>query len=678
MRNILVLMSLLFSGLLNANAGEDVLLNEGWTIRSIEFTQKSSDAVPVILPHTWNAEYADGKRHYNRETMVYERKLGVTDTTKRYFLYFEGVNSVADVFVNRKSAGRHCGGYTAFCIEITDLLYAGDNALEVWASNSYRTDVLPISGDFNVFGGIHRPVHLLIKGKDCINPNGTGCATGVMLQQKDVDEKHATLLTDTYVSVQSGCDNLSVVTTLIDADGKEVGSSRVKVEQRKSSTVSSSITIADPMLWNGRKNPYLYEVRTQLVDGENILDEMTVKTGFRYFRVDAETGFYLNGKTYDLHGVNRHDDFKGVGSALNAAQYKRDIQLLDDLGVTALRLAHYPHGESIYDLADKSGIVVWTEIPLCGPGGYMFTGYLRSVEDNAVQCLKELICQKGHHPSVCFWGLFNELLIDDGKTFKEYDNPVPFVKRLDSLCHQLDPTRLTCFATCVEQEHFIGAADLIAWNKYFSWQKAAVQSAEFFDKAHEAAGNVPIGISEYGRGGSPWQHADSKYADSNVIPSSFHPEEYQAICHENYWQTLSQKRYLWWKTVWQFSDMMSCIKDEGDTPGMNDKGLVTYDRKVCKDAYYFYKAQWNTAPMLHLCSARFIERDHAVTDVRVYTTLSNATLYVNGKKISTRKADGLHRVTWQDVTLCEGGNTIEVRSGKDLKENAVWNYNVKR
>lgn len=648
-------------------------LNDGWAVRPVSNTNRTAPAEQVNLPHTWNAEYPEGSHYYNRETMVYERTLTVTPDMagKRLFLYFEGVNSVADVFVNRRSAGSHKGGYTAFCIEISDMVGPGDNLLEVWASNAFRTDVLPISGDFNVYGGIHRPVRLIVTGRDCISPL-FHASPGVFVHQDEVSADKAELTVETLLSLGgSGTDGLSVRTAVFDADGGKVAEKSSPVFGEN---LRQRIELAGPRLWDGRNAPHLYSVVVDLMRDGVVVDRVTQRTGLRSFRVDAADGFILNGRPYPLYGFNRHDDFKGVGSALTAKEYRRDMDLILESGATIIRLAHYPHGEPIYDLADEGGIVLWSEIPLCGPGGYMFSGYLDAVADNARLAAREMLYQKFNHPSVCFWGIFNELLKDGGK-FHEYDDPIPLVKEIGDFYHAADPSRLTCFATCVDQKYYLDCADLIAWNKYFDWKSSEPSAAKFFDNARESAAGVPVGVSEYGRGGSVHQHADPLYHKEYDFPGTYHPEEYQAICHEGYWKAFSERPWLWTKIIWQMTDMQSSVKDEGDTPGVNDKGMVTYDRQTRKDAFFFYKANWNPEPMLHLCSRRFVRRGHAVTDVKVYTTLREATLYVNGRGLGRLKADEMHRIVWTGVELSEGENLIRVegRDGKTrLEDSCVW------
>lgn len=638
----------------------DVVLDTGWVYRPISDPNPTVKDKRVTLPHTWNAKYTKGTE-YNRETMVYKRKLQVSKDmlkNKRLFLRFEGVNSVADVFINRHSVGHHKGGYTAFTIEITDAVREGENTIEVWASNAFRTDVLPISGDFNVYGGIHRPVYLITTGKDCISPLFYG-SKGVLIRQDKITKERAELTVETHLA-SSPDKRLRV--TMSNAEGKVVAQTETAV---KGDVVSQPLSIVKPVLWNGRKNPYLYTIKVELMDGTNVIDCVEEQTGLRYFSVDAEKGFFMNGESYPLRGFNRHEDVEGKGSALSQEDHDRDMELIKEMGATMIRLSHYPQSDYFYRLADREGMVLWSEIPLCGPGGYNFTGYVKNTEENARQVALEMIYQNFNRPSVCFWGLFNEILVDDGR-FKAWDNPVPFVKQLHELYKETDPTRLTCFATCVPHDHYLGCSDLIAWNKYFRRPGNEEGVRKFYTKAHESSGGQPLGISEYGDAGSPNQHYDPRYDKVKT-----HSETYQCLTHEGYWRAIKDIDFLWCKTIWQFSDIQSSIRHEGDHDGRNDKGMVTYDRKERKDIYYFYKAQWNPEPMVYITDRRFTNRKHGLTDVKVYTNQKEATLYVNGKKIARQKADDIHRVIYKDVQLLEGDNKIEVRAGK-LTDECTW------
>ncbi|WP_302369236.1 glycoside hydrolase family 2 protein [Bacteroides clarus] len=654
-----------------------ILLDKGWGYKPITDNKKDAPLIPVTIPHTWNARYQVGTTKYNRELMVYKRNviIGEEMKNKRLFLYFEGVNSVADVFVNNQTVGQHLGGYTAFCFEITDYVRIGDNVLEVWANNAYRTDVLPISGDFNVYGGIHRPCSLIVTEKNCISPVFYA-SPGVFIHQKSITSEKAVFTVETILSLKESKRALRLCTKVCDTTGKVIAKDVVNVTGER---VEQPMHILKPILWNGKENPYLYDVIVELYDGGKLVDRVTQKTGFRYFKVDHDKGFYLNGKLLDLHGFCRHEDFAGKGSALTSKEYDIDMKLIKEVGATAMRLVHYPHAETMYNLCDENGIILWTEIPLCGPGGFDFTGYLnnKGLKDNARQAVKELVYQKYNHPSICFWGIFNELLVTDNRRFQAYDSPIFFVKELNKLYKSLDTSRLTTFATCVDETNFLGGADLVAWNKYFNWKIAEKAAGQFFDNVKANSQNYPVGVSEYGAAGSIYQHTCP--FENVELARRIHPEEYQAICHEGYWLAFIERPYLWGKFIWQFSDTQSFFRRDGDMDGINDKGNITYDRKTKKDAFYFYKANWSQEPVLYLCSRRFTERTNPGTQVKVYSNLDEAVLYINNKKIGKCKKDKINRMIWNDITLLPGKNVIRVESMKGqqvFSDTCTWNLKL--
>lgn len=654
-----------------------ITLKDGWEYRPVSSVSKKAPFTPVVIPHTWNVDYIPGTTLYNRETMVYQRPLNITEEMKgkRLFLYFEGVNSVAHVFMNRRTVGEHLGGYTAFCFEITDQVKPGENLLEVWVSNAYRTDVLPISGDFNVYGGIHRPCHLIVTEQDCITPSFYA-SPGVFVHQQNISEEKADIVVESRLSLKGNRQGLTLKTIVADAADRQVAVSETSVTD---SIVRQAIRIERPILWNGKKNPYLYHVAVELYEGDRLRDKVVQRTGFRYFSVDPDKGFFLNGDYLNLYGFCRHEDVAGKASALEQEDYLLDMELIKETGATAMRLAHYPHAEPMYDLSDENGIILWTEIPMCGPGGQAFTGYVETegFKNNARQAVKELVYQKFNHPSICFWGIFNEILVSDGKKFVEYDDPIPFTKELNTLFKSIDTSRLTALATCVDQTYYLGCSDLIAWNKYFGWYKDAAPSvSKFFDQAHDTSKGQPVGVSEYGAGASihhhQWPLVQEDRADSH-----FHPEEAQAYCHEGNWDAFRKRPFLWAKFIWVFADYQTYMRQEGDTDGFNDKGLLTYDRKTKKDAFFFYKANWNPEPMVYITSRRFTRRTNPETDVKVYSNLSEVTLYVNGKKQGTMRPDEMRRIIWKDIKLDKGQNDIRVegKSGKTvLVDTCIWYY----
>lgn len=648
-----------------------ILLDKGWGYRPVSDTGLKSSMKQVTVPHTWNANYIPGTRSYNREMMVYRRDLEITPDMKdkRLFLYFEGVNSSATVLVNNKSVGSHKGGYTAFCMEVTDYAKQGINKLEVWVTNAYNPEILPISGDFNIYGGIHRPCHLLVTEQDCISPLFYA-SPGVFIHQDKVSEKQAQITVETMLSLRGKKQGLKVRTTIEDAKGNIISQN---IEQNVTTeNVKQPFVIEHPVLWNAKQNPHLYKVIVELLDNGKVIDRVEQRTGLRYFSVDADKGFFLNGKYLDLYGFCLHEEVEGKGSALSAEDHERDMELVKESGATSLRLVHYPHSESIYHLSDENGIVLWTEIPMVGPGGYDFCGFINTdgLKEHARQVLKELVYQKYNHPSICFWGIFNEIRTN-------YDNAEPFARELHELYKEIDPSRLTTLASCDDPKFYQNCSDLMAWNKYIGWygsRNAPETAGNFFDKAKAASGGKPVAISEYGGGANVEHHFSMK--ENDVKPSGqFHPEEGQTYIHEGNWSAFAQRPYMWAKYIWVFADFQSSIRNEGGKPGINDKGLVTYDRKIKKDAFYFYKANWSTEPMIYITSRRFTKRPEASVQVKVYSNLRENTLYVNGKKIGKQKSDSLHRVVWQNVTLSKGENRIRVE-GKSkagvIEDTCVW------
>lgn len=648
-----------------------ILLDKGWGYRPVSDTGLKSSMKQVTVPHTWNANYIPGTRSYNREMMVYGRDLEITPDMKdkRLFLYFEGVNSSATVLVNNKSVGSHKGGYTAFCMEVTDYAKQGTNKLEVWVTNAYNPEILPISGDFNIYGGIHRPCHLLVTEQDCISPLFYA-SPGVFIHQDKVSEKQAQITVETMLSLRGKKQGLKVRTTVEDAKGNII---LQNIEQNVTNeNVKQPFVIDHPVLWNAKQNPHLYKVIVELLDDGKVIDRVEQRTGLRYFSVDADKGFFLNGKYLDLYGFCLHEEVEGKGSALSAEDHERDMELVKESGATSLRLVHYPHSESIYHLSDENGIVLWTEIPMVGPGGYDFCGFINTdgLKEHARQVLKELVYQKYNHPSICFWGIFNEIRTN-------YDNAEPFARELHELYKEIDPSRLTTLASCDDPKFYQNCSDLMAWNKYIGWygsRNAPETAGNFFDKAKAASNGKPVAISEYGGGANVEHHFSMK--ENDVKPSGqFHPEEGQTYIHEGNWSAFAQRPYMWAKYIWVFADFQSSIRNEGGKPGINDKGLVTYDRKIKKDAFYFYKANWSTEPMIYITSRRFTERPEANVQVKVYSNLRENTLYVNGKKIGKQKSDSLHRVVWQNVTLSKGENRIRVE-GKSkagvIEDTCVW------
>ena len=643
-----------------------------WTVKSREVTQlkdwkfypaydvsRNPKMQDVTVPHSWNLHDVFNGMKYERGTYLYERTLTLSDVQrkdKRFFLRFDGVNSFAEVAVNQQYVGHHAGGYTAFCLEITDKLRSGDNKLSVVVSNAYRTDVAPLAGDFNIYGGITRPVWLIVTERDCISPLDYG-SNGVYIHQDKVTPEQAELRIETVLSQTSGKQS-ELRVSIIDKAGKVVAEQlaqpNVQCSMVNGQWTMVNVQCKSPRLWNGRKDPYLYKVRVELLQNGKVIDCVEEHTGLRSFSLDAEKGFFLNGQHLDLHGVCRHEEGYQTGGLYNEAAMRQDADIISELGCTGVRFVHYPHSKFDVQQYDERGIVVWQELNLAGPGGYNSPGYVKNpqLEANVMQNLVEMVKQHYNSPAICFWSLCNEL------SFK-YDEPATFLRQLHEKAKELDPQRLTTLAICYDQDKFQGITDCIGWNKYFGYYEKKGGVGDFMDKAHQEAGTQPIGLCEYGAAGSHLQHGFEPKVTNRI-----HYEENQTRVHEENWRDMHTRDYAWCKFIWQYADNPSSIRDEGDMKGMNDKGIVSYDRTVRKDAYYFYKANWSNESLLYIAARRYTQRTEAKTDVKVYTNQQQATLYLNGKRIGKAKRDEIGRIVFRDVTLREGDNTIRVTSGK--------------
>ena len=636
---------------------KDILLNKNWKFRFSHQVDKNSSR-RVDLPHTWNTEDAlSGKTDYKRGIGNYEKSLYIEPEWegKRLFLRFEGANSVANVFVNHRHVGEHRGGYGAFIFEITDLVkYGEQNPVLVRVNNGEQLDVMPLVGDFNFYGGIYRNVHLLVMEKVCVSPLDYA-SSGVYLEQQVVNEKEAEVLARIHLSNKGEAQEIGL--RVVVKDNHRVISQEEKniyLNQGEDSQESMALHIPHPHLWNGREDPFMYDVEVEVIRGGRVTDRVVQPLGLRYYRTDPAEGFFLNGKHLALRGVCRHQDRAGVGNALCREHHEEDVALLLEMGANAVRLAHYPHATEVYDLMDKYGIVVWAEIPFVGPGGYADKGFvdLPSFRYNGKEQLKELIRQHYNHPSVCFWGLFNEL--------KEYgDNPVEYVKELNELAHAEDPTRPTTSGS--NQGGALNLiTDHIAWNRYDGWYGGTPANlGKWLDRTHQSNPELKIGISEYGAGASIYHQQDTLVQTN---PGSWwHPENWQTWYHMENWKVMAARPYIWGTFVWNMFDFGAAHRTEGERPGINDKGLVTFDRKVRKDAFYFYKANWNKKePMLYLAEKRNRHRLRPLQHFIAFTTAREAELFVNGKSCGKHKTDSYATVEWKDIPLKTGENHIKV------------------
>lgn len=611
-------------------------INDGWQF----LYSKDGSLLNVNLPHTWNGDDGqDGGNDYYRGTCSYTRKLTVDKAADvKVYLEFKGVNASAKVYVNGQLAGCHDGGYSAFRVEITQYLQK-DNEIKVDVDNSVNDKVYPQFADFTFYGGIYRDVNVITVGQSHFDLEHYGCNPIKIEPTVQGNDGHVKV-----TAYQKGEGEVSI--EIFDAEGNKVAFAENGRE----------IIIASAHLWNGVKDPYMYKaVATLKVKGETV-DEVNANFGFRTFKVDPKKGFFLNGKPYTLRGVCRHQDRPHVGNALTKAEHDEDMALIKEIGANTLRLAHYQHDDYFYDLCDRAGLVVWAEIPY-------ISKHMNGGDENAKLQMTELILQQFNHPSIMFWGVSNEI------TMKKCDKKdmLKTHRELNDLCHKLDPSRLTtlaCFAMCGFNNKSAFITDVVSWNLYLGWYVPGLFLNKvwfgFFRMLHPKR---CVGLSEYGAESMPNLHAKKPKRFDNT-------EDYQAIYHEYMLEFFAKRDYLWATHVWNMFDFAADGRNQGGEPGMNHKGLVTFDRKLRKDAFWLYKAYWSQEPVLHLSGKRYAHRTGGTTSITVYSNVGQPEIYNNGKLVAKPKAKKGGKVYKCKIKL-EKENEVVVKAG-GLEDRAAF------
>ncbi len=569
----------------------------------------------VNLPHSWNnIDGQDGGADYFRGTCHYVKEVEQMDLPKadRYYLEIRGANSSAEVYLNGKKLASHDGGYSTWRVDVTEHLEA-KNLFAIAVDNAANERVYPQMADFTFYGGLYRDVNLICVSESHFDLDfygGPGLKITPVMDGKDAKVEIETFVTNGKIGQE-------LKYTVCDGEGKviyETVANDTKVE----------FVIADAHLWHGRKDPYLYTAKVELLEGEEVLDEVSARFGCRSFEIDPQRGFILNGEEYPLRGVSRHQDRWGLGNALLPEHHKEDMDLICEVGATTIRLAHYQHDQYFYDLCDERGLVIWAEIPYISkhmPGG----------RENTISQMKELIVQNYNHPSIVVWGLSNEITMSGEEDPDLLENH----HILNDLCHEMDKTRLTtmaCLTMADMDSDYVQIPDVVSYNHYFGWYGGNTSmNGPWFDKFHAKFPNLPIGCSEYGCEALNWHTSNPAQGD--------YTEEYQAYYHEELIKQLFSRKYLWATHVWNMFDFGADARAEGGENGQNHKGLVTFDRKYKKDAFYAYKAWLSDDPFVHLCGKRYIDRVEETTKVTVYSNLPEVELFANGVSLGKKTAE---------------------------------------
>ena len=592
----------------------------------------TAEGESVSLPHTWNAiDGQDGGNDYHRGTCWYVKELAKPDVnpTDRVYIEFLGAAMTADVYMNGEKVCHHEGGYSAFRVDITEKLQE-KNLLVVSLDNDDNTTVYPQKADFTFYGGLYRNVNMIIVPESHFELDYCGTPGIKVTPVVHLEEKTATVTVEAWVTGSAACVDFTVNDETITSP----------VEDHRAVAV---FTIENVHLWDGVDDPYLYTAEASLESG----DKVSTRFGCREFKIDPQKGFFLNGRSYLLRGVSRHQDFKGVGNALTAEHHKKDMEIIKEIGATTLRLAHYQHAQEFYDLCDENGLIVWAEIPY-------ITMHMKDGRANTLSQMEELVVQNYNHPSIICWGLSNEITAASAVNEDLLENH----RLLNDLCHKLDSTRPTTMANVFMLETdspILEIPDINSYNLYFGWYLGDLeQNDEFFDEYHEKYPDRAIGFSEYGADANP-------QFQSTTPEKGDYTETYQTVYHEHILKMIEERPWLWATHVWNLFDFAADGRDEGGKHGENQKGLVTFDRRVKKDAFYLYKAAWNKKePFVHLCGSRYVDRTEDVTEVKVYSNQPQVTLVVDGRETETKEG----KTVFTFSVPIHGEHTVTAKSGE--------------
>jgi beta-galactosidase len=677
-------------------------LNSGWSFR--QESDRPAHWSSVNVPHTWNRIGNAGTKRSNLSNDVqgvgwYRLHFTAPPAAagSRYFLQFDGVGTIADVWLNGIYLGKHSGAFQRFRFDVSSSIKSsGDNLLIVKADNarprpgSSTQDVIPLSGDFFMFGGIYREVALIVTRSthvDMLDFGGPGLYARIL----DLNTQAATVqVVGKFVNDAVKAQAVSVEFSIEDAAGHTVASTSLDTTaSARPDELQVQLHVDQPRLWRGTQDPYLYRTVMTIRAQAKILDRVSEPLGIRTVKMDPDRGFFLNGEHLFLRGASMHQDRPVKGWAISRADQQQDFDILQELGANAVRLAHYQHDQASYEQADVRGIVTWAEIPLVNKVSYDGSPANVQLTADARHQLTELIRQNYNHPSIAVWSLGNEIDLTATQTGTS-SRPGQLLRSLNEVAKREDPSRPTTFADCCEvgiappigadagaalRETIVGMADTIGYNRYFGWYTGQFDDfGVMLDAAHARHPLLPMAVSEYGAGAALTQHSDDS-AGGPINPHGRpHPEEYQNWYHEKSWAILEPRRYLWGVFIWNLFDFSSDSRNEGDLTDINNKGLVSYDRQIRKDAFYFYRANWNSEPTLHLVGRRYVDRAYAVIDAEAYSNATEAALTLDGKSVGiTPCENGI--CWWRAVHLHPGANELEATAaiaGVTVRDSLRW------
>lgn len=622
-------------------------LNSAW-----KFSLENQDKTEIVnIPHTWNAEdpFRDGKEYF-RGKGTYQKTLFASEEweQKRVFIKFEGSNQITSLFVNNQKIGEHRGGYTGFVFDISEALKIGEeNQIRIEVDNAHNTDIPPLDADFNFYGGIYRDLELIVS--DLVHFEIANEATGnILVKIPEVSKENAKIQLETKL-VNHSLENKNTLVSIdiFDHESNSIKTLNKKLSLKPSETKSLKFEyqVKNPKLWSP-DSPNLYRIEASISDqkSEKLLDVFDTKVGFRWFEIDAENGFFLNGKPLKLIGANRHQDFQGLGNALPNAIHQSDYKTIKEMGANFIRTAHYPQDPEVYKICDELGLLVWSEVPVIND-----VTDTPAYHEISLKMQREQILQFFNHPSVIFWGYMNEIFIrlvfnnkiTDTEKEAKIKTSVALAEKLEMETKKLDPDRLSVMALHENELYNISGItdipDVIGWNLYFGWYSQGLDNfGKFLDDQHKRYPDRPLIISEYGPG------ADIRIQTDD--PKSWdYSEAYQLKLHKSYLNQVMERDYVVGMAAWNFADFGSSFRQDA-MPYINQKGLVNFDRSK-KDIYHYYQSRLLKKPFIYIAGKNYEKRypkdKNDSIEIMVFSNTKDVKLIVDNIEFTSKVEDGI-------------------------------------
>lgn len=602
------------------------------------------------VPHDWSIEllpttgtgtsfgtgYLQGGLGWYRKTFTLPSSM----SDKKISIEFDGVYMDSYIYLNGQLLGNHAYGYTGFSFDLTGLVYTDDvtpNVIAVKVQNQ-----LPSSRWYSG-SGIYRNVRLIVTDDIHVKRWGTFITTPDL--ENTIQNDYADVHVKTDVINESGeTKTVDLISRIIDADGNTVAQTTSDATlDIQDYTYEDDIRVDNPTLWSF-ENPYLYTLESDLIIEGNVVDTYTTPLGIRYFKIDPNEGFSLNGKYAKIQGVNLHHDLGALGSAVNYNAILRQMKIMKSMGVNAIRTSHNPPAPEVLQAADQLGIVLMVEAFDCWQTGKTFFDYARFFDENSDADIKEIVNVAKNSPSVIMWSIGNEIW-----------NPVVAVaQRLVDAIKSIDTTRPIVWGSDGYRSipsdnsayhHILLMLDGLGLN-YNTASSVDTLHAKYPDKfifeSESSSSTSTRGI---------YQEPNNLNTGENYTPGSMGASSYDnnmaswTMPGEYGLKKDRDRKFFIGEFLWSGIDYIGEPTPYYDVFPVKSSFFGAVDTAgFPKDLYYLFKSQWTSEPMVHLLPMNWTDyQSGEEVQIWAYANVDTVELFLNGESMGVRIFD--HKTT---------------------------------